>query len=62
MERDTSARGAIARASVEDADTAIRHVARGIVEHGRPHILRRKRALRSVRRKRRQLSTLEVHC
>jgi HEAT repeat protein len=55
--RDPRAGEAIARASVEDPDAAIRHVARGIVEHGHASS-RRKRALRAVRRVGRRHSAL----
>ena len=58
--RDARVGEAIARASIEDPDSAIRHVARGIVEPGQPQgpVLRRKRALRAVRRERRWHSDL----
>jgi N-acetylglucosamine kinase-like BadF-type ATPase len=59
--RDARAGEAIARASIEDTDTAIRHVARRLMEHGQPLPLRRKGALRAVRRERRRRSAAQAH-
>lgn len=48
--RDGRAGQAIARAAHHDPDPAIRHVAQAVVDSGRPHVRRRKTALRSARR------------
>lgn len=54
--RNARASEAILRASFEDPDCAIHHVAQHHVEHGQPLVCRRKRALRAVRRERRRHS------
>jgi hypothetical protein len=48
--RDGRAGQAIGRAAHYDPDPAIRDVAQGVVDSGRPHVRRRKAALRNVRR------------
>ena len=53
MDRDGRARDAIGRAAADDPDAAIRQVAQTVVATGRPHIPRRKSALRHVRRQER---------
>jgi hypothetical protein len=50
MDREGRARDAIGRAATDDPDAAIRQVAQTVVATGRPHIPRRKSALRHVRR------------
>lgn len=48
--RDRRASEAIARAAQDDSDSAIRHVARQVVESGQLHVRGRKAALRDARR------------
>jgi hypothetical protein len=50
MDRDERARDAIGRTATDDPDSAIRQVAQTVVVTGRPHIPRRKSALRDARR------------
>ena len=50
--RDGRASEAIARAAQEDADSAIRYVARRVVDRGQLHVRGRKAALRDARRER----------
>ena len=50
VSRDERAGEAIARAAQDDPDSAIRHVARTVVDSGQPHVRGRKTALRDARR------------
>lgn len=52
VNRDGRAREAIARAAQDDPDSAIRHVARRVVDSGELHVRGRKAALRDARRER----------
>ena len=48
--RDGRAGEAVARAAYDDPDAAIRHAAQTVTDSGRPHVRRRKAALRDTRR------------
>jgi hypothetical protein len=48
--RDARASGAIARAALDDPDSAIRHVARRVANSGQLHVRGRKAAIRDARR------------
>ena len=50
MGRDGRAGRAIVRAAHHDPDPAIRDVAQAVADSGRPHVRRRKAALRNIRR------------
>ena len=50
MGRDGRAGQAIVRAAHHDPDPAIRDVAQAVADSGRPHVRRRKAALRNIRR------------
>ena len=52
--RDRRASEAIARAASDDADAAIRLVARSVTDRGEPHVRGRKAALRDTQRQRRR--------
>jgi len=52
--RDRRAGEAIARAASDDADAAIRLVARSVADRGEPHVRGRKAALRDTQRQRRR--------
>jgi HEAT repeat protein len=53
LDRDGRAREAIARTASDDPDSAIRLVARTVVDRGQPHVRGRKSALRDAQRLRR---------
>jgi len=53
LDRDGRAREAIAHTASHDLDSAIRLVAQTVADQGRPHVRRRKAALRDAQRQRR---------